>query len=232
MKVLIVRIGWPRTCVGLETGQSRGWASCTRRRANPGIAALGNCHPVRPTDAKAARTGARAGPSTWSCRPEVPLVAGVADQLRHAVPPCFGPAAGDARGLGIVRQGTDARAGVPTAKDLWSPPGPAWSGRRAGGRKGRLLVPRAESAEQGLKEVEGFPASPSSRSWLVGEELSMRGAGRRRGDPRAGAAQDFKPPRRRSGPNPAAWAPTPPCRACQGEVEAILEQVHRRLLAE
>ena len=65
---------------------------------NPGIAQLGECHPVRAEDGEGLLDLARALPADLVVvGPEAPLVAGVADELRHAGVPVFGPGGEAAR---------------------------------------------------------------------------------------------------------------------------------------
>ena len=65
---------------------------------NPGIAALGTCHPVRAEDGEGLLELARALESDLAViGPEGPLVAGVVDDLRHAGVATFGPSAAAAR---------------------------------------------------------------------------------------------------------------------------------------
>src|SRR5205814_646900 len=65
---------------------------------NPGIAALGRCHPARAEDAEAVLELARSLQADLVVvGPEAPLVTGVADVLRHAGVPVFGPSAAAAR---------------------------------------------------------------------------------------------------------------------------------------
>ena len=85
---------------------------------NPGIAALATCHDVDPTDdAAVADLAVRLGADLVVVGPEAPLVAGVADAVRAAGVPCFGPSAEAARLEGSKAFAKDvmAAAGVPTA---------------------------------------------------------------------------------------------------------------------
>ncbi len=88
---------------------------------NPGIAQLGSCHPVRADDAEGLLALARAlAVELVVVGPEAPLVAGVADALRHGGIAVFGPSAGAARIEGSKRFAKDVlhAAGVPTAESL------------------------------------------------------------------------------------------------------------------
>jgi phosphoribosylamine--glycine ligase len=85
---------------------------------NPGIAALATCHDVDPLDGAAvADLAVRLGVDLVVVGPEAPLVAGVADAVRAAGVPCFGPSAEAARLEGSKAFAKDvmAAAGVPTA---------------------------------------------------------------------------------------------------------------------
>ncbi|NLE72300.1 MAG: phosphoribosylamine--glycine ligase [Actinomycetales bacterium] len=85
---------------------------------NPGIAALATCHEVAATDpAAVAALATDLGADLVVVGPEAPLVAGVADAVRAAGIPCFGPSAEAARLEGSKAFAKDvmAAAGVPTA---------------------------------------------------------------------------------------------------------------------
>src|SRR4051812_44517573 len=88
---------------------------------NPGIAGLGRCHPACADDAEgllALCTGL--GIELVVVGPEAPLLAGVADVLRHAGVAVFGPSAAAARIEGSKRFAKEVMeaAGVPTARSL------------------------------------------------------------------------------------------------------------------
>jgi phosphoribosylamine---glycine ligase len=85
---------------------------------NPGMAALGSCHPVDPMDGPAvAALAQRLGADLVVVGPEAPLVAGVADEVRAAGVAVFGPGREAARLEGSKAFSKDvmAAAGVPTA---------------------------------------------------------------------------------------------------------------------
>src|SRR5207302_2935110 len=84
---------------------------------NPGIAALGSCHPLRADDGDGLLDLARTlAADLVVIGPEAPLVAGVADELRHAGLAVFGPGAEAARieGSKTFAKEVMAAAGVPT----------------------------------------------------------------------------------------------------------------------
>jgi len=88
---------------------------------NPGIAALAHCHPVRADDQAALVSLARElRTDLVVVGPEAPLVAGLADELRHRGIAVFGPSAAAARIEGsksFAKEVLDA-AGVSTARTL------------------------------------------------------------------------------------------------------------------
>jgi len=86
---------------------------------NPGIAAVATLHDVDPMDGAAvAALAASIGAELVVVGPEAPLVAGVADVVRAAGVPVFGPSAAAARleGSKAFSKEVMAAAGVPTAR--------------------------------------------------------------------------------------------------------------------
>src|SRR5215510_4794068 len=88
---------------------------------NPGIAELGDCHPVRAEDPEGLLALAGSlGVDLVVVGPEGPLVAGVADELRHSGIAVFGPGAGAAAIEGSKSFAKDVMraAGVPAAATM------------------------------------------------------------------------------------------------------------------
>jgi len=88
---------------------------------NPGIAQLAELHEVEILDPGAvAALAVRLGADLVVVGPEAPLVAGVADAVRAAGIPCFGPSKGAAQLEGSKAFSKDvmAAAGVPTAESF------------------------------------------------------------------------------------------------------------------
>src|ERR1700760_4501252 len=86
---------------------------------NPGIAELGRCHPVRAEDGEGLLAlAATIDADLVVVGPEAPLVAGVADELRHNGIAVFGPGAEAARIEGSKSFAKDVMraAGVPVAE--------------------------------------------------------------------------------------------------------------------
>jgi phosphoribosylamine--glycine ligase len=144
---------------------------------NPGIAALATCHPVAADDAEGLLALARALPADLVVvGPEAPLVAGVADALRHAGIPVFGPSAGAARIEGSKRfaKAVMRAAGVPTAALLDAPRVPCVlkaDGLAAG--KGVIVCRTAAELEAGLATARRFDGPVLVEELLEGPEASL-----------------------------------------------------------
>jgi phosphoribosylamine---glycine ligase len=85
---------------------------------NPGIGEIAELHPVSPADpGQVTALAARLGADLVVIGPEAPLVAGVADALRAAGIPCFGPdrAAAMIEGSKSFAKEIMTAAGIPTA---------------------------------------------------------------------------------------------------------------------
>ena len=238
MKVLIVGSGGREHALAWKLAQSPRLGELHAAPGNPGIAALGNCHPVRADDGEGLLALAHAlAIDLVVVGPEVPLVAGVADQLRHAGTAVFGPGreAAMLEGSKSFAKELMLAAGVPTAKDLSEPAWPCVvkaDGLAAG--KGVFVCPDTESLSRALREVEGFPGKPVFEELLVGEELSMLVLAAGEETLALAPAQDFKRAYEGDqGPNTGgmgSYSPVPGIGP--SEVEAILDRVHRPVLAE
>ena len=98
MKVLVVGSGGREHALAWKLTQSEHCSELHAAPGNPGIAKIGHCHPVRAEDGEGLL--AFCGEHEFDLvvfGPEAPLVAGVADQLRHAGVAVFGPSAAAAR---------------------------------------------------------------------------------------------------------------------------------------
>src|SRR5262245_3560461 len=98
VRVLVVGSGAREHALAWALSRSPSLSELHAAPGNPGIAALGACHPVRANDGE----GLLALASTVAADlvvvgPEAPLVAGLADELRHAGVTVFGPGAEAAR---------------------------------------------------------------------------------------------------------------------------------------
>ena len=119
--------------------------------------------------------------------PEGPLVAGVADELRHAGISVFGPSAGAARIEGSKTFAKDVleAAGVPTAATLpiARPPCVVKADGLAAG-KGVFVCRTEEELDAGVRAASALGGPLVIEELLEGEELSVFAAHRRQpGDP-------------------------------------------------
>src|SRR5919198_4529499 len=98
VRVLVVGSGGREHALAWKLAQSPSLTSLHAAPGNPGIAAIGTCHPVRAEDGEGLLALARnLNADLVVVGPEAPLVAGVADHLRHGGIPVFGPSAAAAR---------------------------------------------------------------------------------------------------------------------------------------
>ena len=203
-------------------------------RVQPGIAALGRCHPVRPDDAEGLLSLAvTIGADLVVVGPEGPLVAGVADELRMNGIPVFGPSADAARIEGSKSFAKDVMraAGVPIAETLSVARAPCVvkaDGLASG--KGVFVCHTAEELDEALRAVTAFGGDFVIEELLEGEEVSLFALTDGRRVLPFGAAQDFK----RigdgdTGPNTGgmgAYSPVP----WFEETDALVAAIHQRAL--
>jgi phosphoribosylamine--glycine ligase len=121
VKVLLVGSGGREHALAWKLAQSPSLTGLHVAPGSPGISRLGECHPIRAEDAEGLLALAHSlGIDLVVIGPEGPLVAGVADVLRHAGVAVFGPSAAAARieGSKIFAKEVMGAAGVPTAASL------------------------------------------------------------------------------------------------------------------
>jgi phosphoribosylamine--glycine ligase len=196
MRVLLVGSGAREHALAWRLAQSASLTELHAAPGNPGIARLGHCHPVRADD----RDGLLGLAVTLATDlaiigPEAPLVAGVADELRHAGIAVFGPGSPAARIEGsksFAKEVLDA-AGVPTAATLplARPPCVVKADGLAAG-KGVFVCRTAADVDAALGKASALGDTLVIEELLEGPEVSLfaicDGA---RAVP-LGAAQDFK----------------------------------------
>jgi phosphoribosylamine--glycine ligase len=121
VRVLLVGSGGREHALAWKLAQSPSLTELHAAPGNPGISDLGECHPIREEDGEGLLGLARSlGVELVVVGPELPLVRGVADVLRHAGIPVFGPSAAAARieGSKSFAKEVMSAAGVPTASQL------------------------------------------------------------------------------------------------------------------
>ena len=205
---------------------------------NPGIAALGRCHPIRVDDVEGLLGLCRQHEiDLVVVGPEAPLVAGVADALRRAGVAVFGPSKAAARieGSKAFAKEVLQSAAVPTATVLDEARAPCVvkaDGLAAG--KGVFVCRTQEEAEAAWKRARSLGDDVVIEELLEGEEVSLFAlCDGQRAVPLA-PAQDFK----RlldgdEGPNTGgmgSYSPVP--NLDEDDVEELAGLVHRPVLAE
>lgn len=118
MKILVVGTGAREHALTLALSRDPQVTELHAAPGNPGIGALAALHAVDPLDGGAvAGLATSLGADLVVVGPEAPLVAGVADAVRDAGIPVFGPSAAAARleGSKAFAKEVMAAAGVPTA---------------------------------------------------------------------------------------------------------------------
>jgi phosphoribosylamine---glycine ligase len=119
VKILVVGTGAREHALTLALSQDPAVTELHAAPGNPGIGALATLHAVDALDGAAvAALAVRLGADLVVVGPEAPLVAGVADAVRDAGIPVFGPSAQAARleGSKAFAKEVMAAAGVPTAE--------------------------------------------------------------------------------------------------------------------
>jgi phosphoribosylamine---glycine ligase len=177
VNVLVVGSGGREHALAWRLARSARVSEVHAAPGNPGIAALGRCHPVRPEDAEGLLGLVRSlDVDLVVVGPEAPLVAGVADELRHQGVAVFGPSAAAARIEGSKAFAKDVlrAAGVPTAEQLAVARPPCVvkvDGLAAG--KGVFVCRTQEELDEGLRAAAAFGEALVIEELLEGEELSL-----------------------------------------------------------
>ena len=144
---------------------------------NPGIAALATCHPARAEDPLSLLPlAAELRVDLVVVGPEAPLVAGLADHLRHRGIGVFGPGAEAAQIEGSKAFAKDVMeaAGVPTARTLAvaRPPCVVKADGLAAG-KGVWVCRTQDELDTGLRAAEALGQPFHVEEFLEGEEVSI-----------------------------------------------------------
>ena len=238
MNVLLVGAGGREHALAWKIAQSPRLGELHAAPGNPGIAALGACHPLRSDDPEALLGLCReAGIDLVVVGPEAPLVAGLADHLRHAGIAVFGPSAAAAKIEGSKSFAKDVMhaAGVPTAGTLAEAQAPCVvkaDGLAAG--KGVFVCRTEAEVADALARARSLGEAIVVEELLEGEEVSLFALCDGVDALPLAPAQDFK----RlldgdEGPNTGgmgSYSPVPDLTA--EEAEQLVESVHRPVLRE
>jgi phosphoribosylamine--glycine ligase len=177
VKVLVVGSGGREHALAWKLTQSPRLTELHAAPGNPGMAPLGQCHPVRADDAEGLLgLSFELGIDLVVVGPEAPLVAGIADALRSRGIAVFGPSAAAARIEGSKSFAKDVMhaAGVPTAAALAvaRPPCVVKADGLAAG-KGVFVCHTQEELDAGLTAAAAFGNSLVIEELLEGDELSL-----------------------------------------------------------
>jgi phosphoribosylamine---glycine ligase len=238
VKVLLVGSGGREHALAWKLSQAPDLSELHAAPGNPGIATLGLCHPVHAEDGEGLLALAGAlDADLVVVGPEAPLVAGVADELRHAGVPVFGPSREAARIEGSKSFAKDVMraAGVPTAETLSIARAPCVikaDGLAAG--KGVFVCRNQDELDAALRAATAFGESIVIEEQLDGEEVSVFALCDGARGFALPAAQDFKRANEGdTGPNTGgmgSYSPVPGFSAA--EIEEMLDTVHRPVLDE
>jgi phosphoribosylamine--glycine ligase len=177
VRVLVVGSGGREHALAWKLAQSPVVEEVHAAPGNPGIAAIGQCHPIRAEDGESLLELARTLPADLVViGPEAPLVAGVADQLRRAGVAVFGPSAAAAQIEGSKGFAKDVMraAGVPFAETMSVARVPCVvkaDGLTAG--KGVFVCTTQEELDAALRAVTSYGEQFVIEELLEGEELSV-----------------------------------------------------------
>jgi phosphoribosylamine--glycine ligase len=238
VKVLLVGAGGREHALAWKLNQAPELEELHAAPGNPGIARLGQCHPVRAEDGEGLLDLATSlDVDLVVVGPEAPLVAGVADELRHAGVSVFGPGREAARieGSKSFAKEVMREAGVPTAAALSVARAPCVikaDGLAAG--KGVFVCNDQRELDQALPAVRALGESVVIEELLEGDEISVLALCDGAHAFALPVVQDFK----RAGdgdvgPNTGGMGSYSPVAGFgTAEVEELLDTIHRPVLAE
>jgi phosphoribosylamine--glycine ligase len=238
VKVLIVGSGGREHALAWKLSQSPALEALHAAPGNPGIAGLGECHPVRAEDGEGLLSLCRElDIDLVVVGPEAPLVVGLVDTLRRAGVAVFGPTAAAARIEGsksFAKEVLEA-AGVPTAARLAvaRPPCVVKADGLAAG-KGVFVCLTQDELDAGLRGAAALGGDVVVEELLEGDEVSLFAVTDGSTTVALAPAQDFKRVGERdTGPNTGGMGSYSPVTGLgEPEVEELLETVHRPVLGE
>jgi phosphoribosylamine--glycine ligase len=238
VRVLLVGSGGREHALAWKLAGSPSLTELHAAPGSPGIARLGECHPIRAEDAEGLLDLATTlDVDLVVVGPEAPLVAGVADVLRHAGIAVFGPGTAAARieGSKLFAKELMLAAGVPTAPllPIARPPCVVKADGLAAG-KGVFVCASQPELDHALLAVKSLGGAVVVEELLEGDEVSLFAVcDGGRALPLL-PAQDYKRAADGDeGPNTGgmgSYAPVPGLG--EREIEELLDAVHRPVLAE
>jgi phosphoribosylamine--glycine ligase len=238
VKVLLVGSGGREHALAWKLRQSPDLDELHAAPGNPGIAALGACHPVRADDGEGLLGLAGSlDVDLVVIGPEAPLVAGVADRLRHAGLAVFGPSGAAARIEGSKRFAKEVMraAGVPTADPMAVARVPCVvkaDGLAAG--KGVFVCRTQAELDAGLRAATSLGGAIVVEEFLEGEEASLFALADGADVMPLAAARDFKQAGDGdTGPNTGGmgcFAPVPGLG--RAVLDDLVDRIHRPVVAE
>jgi phosphoribosylamine---glycine ligase len=234
VKVLLIGSGGREHALAWSLRQSPLCEELHAAPGNPGIARLGRCHPVLVHDAEALLGLCHThGIDLVVVGPEAPLVAGVADVLRHAGVGVFGPGAAAARieGSKTFAKAVMAEAGVPAAATLSVAQAPCVvkaDGLAAG--KGVFVCHTADELDAGLRAAAALDGPLVVEELLEGDEVSVFALVAGEEVVPLAAARDFKRiGEGDEGPNTGGMGAFSP--VADVDVDELVDLVHRPVAA-
>jgi phosphoribosylamine--glycine ligase len=237
VKVLVVGSGGREHALAWKLSRSPRLSELHAAPGNPGIAAIGVCHPVRPEDAEGVLALARQlDIDLVVVGPEAALVAGVADLLRQGGVPVFGPsrAAAEIEGSKRFAKQVMQAAAVPTAEALAvaRPPCVVKADGLAAG-KGVFVCRTQRELDQALRAVSIFGDDFIVEELLEGDEVSLFAiCDGSRALPLA-PAQDFKRAYDGDeGPNTGGMGAYSPVSLGANDAAELTASIHEPVLAE
>jgi phosphoribosylamine---glycine ligase len=238
VRVLLIGSGGREHALAWKLRQSPRLDELHAAPGNPGIAGLGECHPVRAEDGEGLLDLARTlDADLVVVGPEAPLVSGVADELRHAGVLVFGPGREAAKIEGSKTFAKDVMraAGVPTAGNLAVARPPCVvkvDGLAAG--KGVFVCPDQASLDEALRSVARLGQPLLIEELLEGEEVSLFALADGSSAVGLAPARDYKRiGDGNTGPNTGGMgAYSPVAGISASDAEELIEMVHRPVLSE
>jgi len=177
VKVLLVGSGGREHALAWALSRSPLLSELHAAPGNPGVAELASCHPVRADDlASLVPLAGELRPDLVVVGPEAPLVAGLADELRHRGIAVFGPstAAAQIEGSKAFAKDVMTAAGVPQAETLAvaRPPCVVKADGLASG-KGVWVCHTQDELDAGLRAAEALGQPFHVEELLEATEVSL-----------------------------------------------------------